>query len=175
MAKITIFGLSGTDTRPVGKMLAESLGYTFLSSEQLFKRKADELGIEFSKFEEFCRRNPKYNLNLDRSIAEFGRNNDNFVMESRLAYHFIPDSKKVKLICSYYSRIRRVADKHKMPFSIASKKTNEIESSAAKRHRKFYGIKKLAPDNKFDLIIETTRMSTSEIVAIIIFKFKTNH
>lgn len=172
MAKITIFGLEGTGTRSAGKTLAEFLGYNFLSSEQLFKRKANELGIEFCKFEEFCRRNPKYDLELDRSIAEFGRKKDNFVVESRLAYHFIPDSIKVKFICSYYTRVRRVANRHGIPFSSASEKTNARESAAIKRYRQFYSINRLAPDNKFDLIIETSHKSVPEIVAIIISKFK---
>ena len=171
MAKITIFGLAGTGTTSVGKMLASDLGHTFLSSGNLFREKSIKLGIEVSKLEKICLINPKYDFELDEYISKFGRANNNFVVESRLAYHFIPDSIKIKLVCDYATRIQRVARRQDMPTSVASEETNFRERAANKRYRKLYGIKKLAPDKEFHLIIDTSRRSAEETAAIIISKF----
>ncbi|MEK9182019.1 MAG: cytidylate kinase family protein [Patescibacteria group bacterium] len=172
MGKITIFGQAGTGTTSVGENLAKALGYKFLSSGNLFRSKAEELGIEFYKFEKFCQRNPKYDLEIDKTIATFGKKNNSFVVESRLAYHFIPDSLKIKLTCDYITRIRRVAGRDGIAFSAASEKTNFREDVAKKRYRKLYGIKDFGSDKKFDLIADTSRKSAEEIAAMIISKFK---
>ena len=171
MAKITIFGLAGAGTTSVGEMLAKNLGYAFLSSGQVFRCKAGELGMELNEFEKLCLREPKYDLELDRAIAEFGRKKDNFVVESRLAYHFIPDSIKIKFVCDYATRIQRVARRQNMPTSVASEETNFREQAANRRYRKLYSIKKLAPDKQFHLIIDTSRRSAEETAAIIVSKF----
>lgn len=171
MAKITIFGQAGTGTTTVGEKLAEILEYPFLSSGNEFRKKAMKLGIEASVFESLCLKEPKYDLELDNYVAKFGKENAHCVVESRLAYHFIPDSIKVKLICNYYTRVSRVAKRQAIPFSVASEQTNKRELATAERYYKLYGIKKLAPDNKF-LVIDTSRRSPGETVKIIISKFK---
>ena len=73
LAKITIFGLAGTGTTSVGKALAKRLGYKFLSSGDIFRQKAIDLGIEFYKFEKLCRGNPKHDLELDEYVGKFGK------------------------------------------------------------------------------------------------------
>lgn len=122
MARITIFGKAGTGTTSVGKVLANSSGYIFLSSGDIFRHKAGELGLELNNFEKLCLRNFNYDIKLDSYVAEFGKKNGDCVVESRLAYHFIPGSIKVKLICDHITRIKRVAVRDGIAFSAASEK-----------------------------------------------------
>jgi len=171
ISKVTIFGLAGTGTTSVGELVANALGSEFLSSGNLFRKKAVELGIEVSKLEKICLTNPEYDLELDKCIEKSGKEKNNLVVESRLAYHFIPDSIKIKFVCDYATRIQRVARRQNVPTSIASEETNFREMSAEKRYRKYYGIKKLAPDKQFHLIIDTSRRSAEETAAIIVSKF----
>ena len=65
-----------------------------------------------------------------------------------------------------------MARRQDMPTSVASEETNFRERAANKRYRKLYGIKKLAPDKEFHLIIDTSRRSAEETAAIIVSKFK---
>lgn len=171
MAKITIFGLAGTGTTTVGELLAESLGYRFLSSGQVFRGIGDKLGIEFYEFVELCKKSTQYDLQTDQLIEEFGRENNDFVVESRLGYHFIPDSFKVKFICDLETRIKRVADRDKITFTLAKEKTSIRESADEERYRAYYGIEELAPDNKFDLIIDTTYTTPQNNAQEIILKY----
>ena len=171
MRKFTIFGLAGTGTTSVGELLAKNFGYKFVSSWGKFRDKSNELGMELNEFEKLCLRDPKYDIELDRFIADFGRENINFVVESRLAYRFIPDSIKIKLVCDYSTRIQRVARRHSIPTSVASEKTNFRERMAERRYSKYYDIKKLAPDKKFQIIIDTSRISIEKIVGKIVGRF----
>ncbi|OGF51994.1 hypothetical protein A3I27_01190 [Candidatus Giovannonibacteria bacterium RIFCSPLOWO2_02_FULL_43_11b] len=161
MAKITIFGLAGTGTTSAGKMLAEKLGYQFVSSGHMFREMAKENGMSLNEFEEATNKDPKYDNELDQWIKKFGEENNNFVVESRLAWHFIPDSIKIKLICDFDERIKRVAAREKISFDEAMEHNEFRDKKIAERYAKYYGIKDFA-DDKFDLVIDTTTTSIEE-------------
>ena len=164
MAKITIFGLAGTGTTSAGKLLAEKLGYKFVSSGNMFREMAKENGIALNEFEEMTNNDPKFDSELDKKIKEFGEKDDNFVVESRLAWYFIPDSIKVKLICDFDERIRRVAARDKIPFEEAREHNKFRDKKIAERYAKYYGIMDFN-DDKFDLVIDTTNTPIPEVVS----------
>ncbi|HBT81582.1 hypothetical protein A2757_02995 [Candidatus Giovannonibacteria bacterium RIFCSPHIGHO2_01_FULL_48_47] len=163
MAKITIFGLAGTGTSSVGKILAAKLGYTFLSSGMLFRKMAQENDMSLQDFEKLTNQDPQYDKKLDREIKNFGEKNDNFVVESRLAWHFIPDSIKIKLECDFETRVKRVAARDKISFEEAREHTEFREKMIAERYRKYYGITDFT-DEKFDLVIDTANIDVEAVV-----------
>jgi cytidylate kinase len=168
MAKITIFGLAGTGTSTVGKLLASRLAYPFMSSGNMFRQKAKDLGYEFYAFEELCNRQPVYDLELDQELVKYGKENANFVLESRLGWHFIPDSIKIKITCSDDVRIKRVANRDGITFEEAERKTFDREKNAAMRYENTYNIKEMAPDSIFSLIVDSTELRPEQIVENII-------
>lgn len=163
MAKITIFGLAGTGTTSAGKMLAEKLGYQFVSSGYMFRQMAEENKMTLNEFEEATNKDPKFDRELDQRIKEFGEKNDNFIIESRLAWHFIPDSIKIKLTCDLNERIKRVAEREKIPFAVAKEHNEFRDKKIAERYEKYYDIKDFN-DDKFDLVIDTTTTSIEDVV-----------
>ncbi len=162
MAKITIFGLAGTGTTSAGKMLAEKLGYQFVSSGHMFRKMAEENGMSLNEFEELTNKDPKFDNELDEKIKEFGEKNNNFIVESRLAWHFIPDSLKVKLICDFDERIKRVATRDNLSFEEAREHNEFRDKKIAERYAKYYSIKDFS-DDKFDLVIDTTTTSIQDV------------
>jgi cytidylate kinase len=167
MAKITLFGLAGTGTSSTGKLLAKQLGYEFMSSGNMFRAKAESLGVSLSEFERMCMEDPAHDKALDQDVAEFGKTHDNFVVESRLAWHFIPDSVKVKLVCRTDERMRRVAhrDGQTLPEAIAL--TEHREGLHPLRYREYYGIEDYQADSHFDIVVDTTDISLERVVTTI--------
>lgn len=173
MAKITIFGLGGTGKTTVGEKLVEILGgnYKFFSTGVLFNQKAKELGIKPEELEKKCIQNPEYDFEIDQHVQALGRNSRNSVVEGRLAYWFIPDSRKIKFICDDYVRIRRISQREGISFDETKKKTAEREEFAAKRFLDLYGIENLGPDAEFDLVLDTTDIKPDEVVKVIMESF----
>jgi cytidylate kinase len=165
MAKITIFGLAGTGTSSVGKRLASELSYTYFSSGQLFRQKAESLGMDLYSFDALVKTRPEYDRDLDQTIASFGKTHDNFIVESRLAWYFIPDSIKIKLTCDFDERVRRVARRDNVTFDYARDKTLQREADGVERYAKAYGITDFAPDKIFELVIDSTHTPVKDIVA----------
>jgi CMP/dCMP kinase len=164
MAKITLFGLAGTGTSSVGKTLAKKLGYTFMSTGNIFRAKAESLGLSLHEFEELCNKNPEHDKALDQDVKKFGEVNDNFVIESRLAWYFIPDSIKIKLHCDFPERIKRVAKRDAVTIDEAEKLTIARESFGVQRYNDFYNISDFAPDSLFDISIDTTTTPIEKVV-----------
>ena len=171
MSKITIFGLAGTGTSTVGKLLSEKLSYKYLSTGDIFfRKKAQELGITLAELHERAKNDPATDRECDEAVRKFGQENDNFVVESRLAWFFIPDSFKIKLTCDFDIRTKRLAERDKLSFEDAKTHILEREKIDAERYRKFYGISDLGPDEKFDIIVDSTNTPAAKIVEMILSK-----
>lgn len=171
MSKITIFGLAGTGTSSVGKALAEKLGYRFVSGGDIFwRKKAEEMGITLPELHKLAKNDERFDKECDEAIEKFGKENDNFVIESRLAWFFIPDSFKIKLNCDFETRVKRLAERDGLSLEAAREHVITREKTDEARYQKYYGISKLGPDEKFDLIIDSTNTPVDKIVEMILSK-----
>lgn len=164
MAKITIFGWVGTGKTSVGKELAKRFNYDFISSGNIFRAEAENLGITMHELEELYNQDPERDKNLDNKMAEYGQTQNNFIADSRLAWHFIPDSIKIKLVAETDERARRVAEREGISLAAAKHDITFREDACQKRYKEVYGLAAIAPDNLFDLIIDTTSLQFEEVV-----------
>ena len=165
MVKLVVFGLAGTGTSTFGKALAAAIDATFKSSGNLFREMAQEHGVDLYTFEEYCREDDSYDKELDRRVAEYGRQHGHFVFESRLAWYFIPDACKIKLVCDDEVAIERVAERDGLGFDEAKQKTIQRTKTIEERYRAFYGIERFPPeDERFDLILDSTDQSVDTLV-----------
>jgi cytidylate kinase len=164
MAKITIFGWVGTGKTSVGKELAKRFNYDFISSGNIFRAEAESLGIGMHELEELYNQDPERDKNLDNKMAEYGQTHNNFIADSRLAWHFIPDSIKIKLVAETDERARRVAEREGISLAAAKHDITFREDVCQKRYQEVYGLTTIAPDNLFDLIIDTTQLNFTEVV-----------
>ncbi len=167
MAKITIFGLAGTGTSTTGKALALRLRCDFLSSGNICREDARERGISIYERGVLAKSDPSIDKLVDKKIEEFGKEHPNCVVESWLAWNFIPDSIKVKLTCNLDTRIERVSRRDSMPLTEAKENTLMREKDNAERYLQYYGIMDFSADEHFDLILDTTSTPVVEIVAAI--------
>ena len=162
--KITIFGLAGTGTSTVGKMLAEKLGLKFLSAGDIFRRKAEDMGLTLAELHDLAVNDPSMDKECDEEIEKFGKENDDFVVESRLSWHFIPDSIKIKLDTDLDTRVSRVAQRDWLLWKNAKEGVLKRERDDEARYAKFYGIKDLSKDEHFDIIIDTSQITPPQVV-----------
>lgn len=168
MAKISIFGLAGTGKTTAGRLLAEKVSYRYISTGNMFRDKALSMGITLQELEKISNDNPNFDKDLDKQTEDFGKSNDDFVIESRLAWHFVPDSFKIKLDCDFDVRIGRIAKREGKDFEKVKSETMERESLIRERYKAYYGIQVYENDSNFDFIIDTTSIMPDEIVQNII-------
>lgn len=174
MAKISIFGFAGTGKTTAGKLLAEKLGYNYVSTGNMFRAKASVLGITLQELEQKSELDESFDRELDKETEDFGKNNNNFVIESRLAWHFVPDSFKIMFDCDFDVRIFRISDREHKDFEQVKMETLEREESIKERYKRYYGINCVDDKENFDLIIDTTNITPETIVEIMMNSIKAN-
>ena len=168
--KITIFGLAGTGKSSVGKKLAEKLHCAFVSTGNVFREQAKEVGVAVYEYDKMAEIDPCIDQKLDERIAQIGKIHENLVLESRLGWYFVPDSLKVKFVCEDEERFRRVAHRDGISEDDAKTQSAIRENSHLERFRKVYGIQDYSADENFDLIINTTNIHVSEVIEVILRK-----
>ena len=166
--KITITGLAGVGTSTAGKLLAEKLGYEFMSGGNIFRSYADELNISLNELETKAIDDDSFDLELDQRQKKYGESHDSFVFESRLGYYFISDSVKIKFTCEFNERIRRIGEREEREIDEVTRLTLEREEAIRVRYKDLYDIDNFIDDKNFDLIIDTTDISPEEIAMKII-------
>lgn len=164
MSIISIFGLAGTGTSSCGKLLAEKLRYNFISAGNIVRQIASERGLDLHEYEKVLNSNSDLDKEFDDKIEKIGKEQNNLVIDSRLAWYFIPHSIKIKFVCDDTVRFNRICARENISFEKVREVTLFRENSHAKRYDEIYGISKYDADEHFDLIIDTTNISVDEVV-----------
>jgi cytidylate kinase len=165
---VTISGLPGSGKSTIGRMLAERLGYRFYSIGDLRGKWAVERGITINDLNELGERHDWTDIKADEYQQALGEREDDFVIDGRLSFHFIPNSFKVFLSVKMSEGARRII-KDKRPDERSGslselKKSLELRvKSDDKRYRHLYGID-FRDRRNYDLVIDTTGIKPGEVV-----------
>lgn len=179
---ITITGNLGSGKSSIGKVLKEK-GYEIVSTGNIFRELAMEKGLSVEEFNkqvnEATRKGDRsVDKMIDDTTAKIGRERDNVMFDSRLAWNFVPDSFKVFVITDIDEASRRVfndsvrANSESYESQEACKKAlvhrQEMESV---RFKEIYQIDYYDMSN-YNLVIESTNAAPAEIAAEILEKLE---
>lgn len=172
--KITIFWLAWSGTSTVWKLLAEKLGYEFMSSWNIMRSWWEELWLSIYDFENQVVANDwNFDLKLDTKVEDYWKEYKKFIFESRLAWYFIPDSFKIFLECEKEERYKRIQKRESQSYNEIKEKNEKRESDLIVRYGEVYPHITFPPEkDQFDLVIDTIKFSPSEVVNLILQNVK---
>lgn len=175
---ITIAGAPGAGKSSTAKLVAEELGYRHFSSGDLFRQIAKERGLTIEQINEAAETDSSVDHDVDEHLRSLG-NEEKIVIDSRLAYHWIPDSYKVYLALDMQDAVRRTFEQIKSEgresqsadsletLLAATQSRKEMERS---RYQSLYNID-LADLTPFDLIVNTAEHDLKGVAQIILDKY----
>src|SRR3989339_1869360 len=178
---ITICGGLGSGKSSTAKKVAEILGFQHFSSGDFFRQVGLELGLSINEMNIRAETDPKIDEMTDKKLQDM-RNKEKVVIDSRTAYHWIPESFKVYLDLSQEIAKDRVLNSIKenklrmeseqiSSVEEAYKKMQERFESEQKRYWNLYKINNTDKSN-FDLIIDTNKNNLEQVVDIIVTEYK---
>ncbi len=166
---ITISGLPGSGKSTVGRLLAKKLGYRFYSIGDIRGKIAMEMGITIDELNEIGKREFWTDERVDKYIKHLGETQDNFVIDSWLAFNFILQSFKVFLEVDPRKGAERIfkdqrpdetkLDSVEQVIKMLKKRVADTEG----RYRKYYDLD-FKDKKHYDLVIDTTNLKPDEIV-----------
>lgn len=169
---ITISGTPGSGKSTVGKLLAKKLGYKRYSSGDFMRDMAERMKISLLELSKQAETDRSIDEEIDRRQIELGKTEDDFVIDGRLSFHFIPNSVKIFLDAEIKERAKRIyKDRVRQEANVTLENTEQNiktrEESEKKRYLEYYN---LDPYDKkhYDLIIDTTNLNPEQAVERII-------
>ena len=167
---ITISGPAGSGKGTIGRIIARRLGFKTYSGGDFRRIRAKELGMTIEEYNKYGENDPKTDIEADEWQKNLGLKEDNFIIDSRLGFHFIPHSVKIFITASDEVAAHRIFN-DKGPRinqlkvgSIEEQKRLSVERNESDklRYRKHYGLNDFTAKENFDLIIDTTHEHDAE-------------
>lgn len=176
---ISIGGQAGSGKSSVADLLAEKLGYKRYSIGDLRRKAAYEREITLAEFNKLGEKEDFTDKDFDRLQEELGKRENNFVIDGRTSFHFIPKSVKVYLQADLETRAKRVFhdERDRESFETLEECKDSLaerEKSDETRYERYYGIDVKERGN-YDYWISATEMNVEQIVERIIKLLKNDH
>lgn len=166
---ISLGGDLGSGKSTLAKQLAEALGWKRYSMGQLHRDMAASKGITLAEHNKMAENDHKIDLEVDEYQRKLGQTEDNFIIEGRTSWHFIPHSLKFYIKVADEVGAKRVLlaeregeDKdvdtiEKVLDSLKNRKDNE-----RKRYLDFFDIDVYDLKN-YDFVLDTTDLTPAEV------------
>ncbi len=171
---ISFNGDHGSGKSTIAKKLAKDLGYERFYMGKIFRNMAEEEGVSYADFLELLKKDSSYDKKVDAYVVDLAGTKDNFIIESRTAWHFIPTSFKIYLKVDEKEGAKRMfADyletEHRKNESNNIKSLEDIRKISRhrkeaddERYQKIYNIN-TNDMSQYDLVLDTTNLSKEEV------------
>ncbi|HTW96183.1 MAG TPA: AAA family ATPase, partial [Candidatus Methylomirabilis sp.] len=105
---VSISGAEGAGKSTIAKMLAAKLGWPRYYMGGISREKAREHGMTLEEYNKWGETDPRRDREIDDYQKKLGETQDNFIIEGRTSWHFIPQSFKIFLDISFEEGAKRI-------------------------------------------------------------------
>ena len=174
MMKITISGDIGSGKSTVGKLVAKELDLPYYSTGQIQRKIAEEMGLDTLQLNLLAEQQTEIDDKIDGFTINLEKEDKPCLVDSRLAWNFVPSSLKVYLACEVEEAARRIYGDTERTGEVSSQNSEELvgkinarRASEVRRFETKYSVS-INDHSNFDLIVDTTDCSPEEAAAEIV-------
>jgi len=169
--KIAISGDLGSGKSTIGRLFESRLGLKFHSGGSIFRSLATKYNMTPAEFSKYSEIHPEVDEEFDGELVKISKNDEDMAIDSRMAWHFVPESFKLHLLVDIEVAAKRIMDENrgteKYPtLADAVEKIKARKTSENKRYTEKYNVN---PDDltNYDLVVDTTYATPEEICDLI--------
>jgi CMP/dCMP kinase len=168
---ITLSGDIGGGKSSVARLLVEKLGFKLISAGGIQREIAASMGLTTLQLNEWSAKDRSVDDKIDSHTKTLGETSDHIIVDSRLAWHFIPDAYKVFLSVDPgvgAARVFEASRSDEFHGSLAEALENNRTRTRleAVRYHTLYGIE-LRDYRNYDLVVDTSFASPADVAATI--------
>lgn len=179
---ITITGTLGSGKSSTADLVAKKLGFGRFSSGDFMRRLAVEMGISLNELNLKAQADDAIDQKIDAEVRRAG-GKDKIVIDSRLAFHWIPESFKVyldlppeiakeRILKNMKENVLRKQSEDSASLGDIHAKINSRLESERARYKKLYNIDDHANKNHFDLVVDTNKNNLEQVADMVIEEYK---
>lgn len=170
--KISITGDLGSGKSTVCKLIMEQHGLKVYSIGGIQRSLARKYNMSILDFNKYMETHTEIDEEIDNELAEIGRRDEDMILDSRMAWHFVPQSYKVYLSVDINIAVQRIcmADRGEVESysSLEDAKVKILQRKSSENYRYLAKYKVDCSDmNNYDIVIDTTCRTPQEIADLI--------
>lgn len=176
---ITIGGLPGSGKSSTANGVAEALGYARFSSGDLMRQIGLARGLSVEEVSALAKTEASIDEEIDKTLRDKAKEK-NLVIDSRIAFHWIPKSFKVFLKIDPYLAAQRTFAHIQNSGRVGQngnsveeiyEKTQKRVADEQRRYTSLYNVDYLDEKN-YDLVIHTAEHDLAEVIRLIVEKYR---
>lgn len=158
--KISLAGDLGSGKSTVGKILSRKLGAEVYSTGTIQRQIATEMGMTTLQLNQYMETHPEIDGKIDDGLRALEHSEKNLIIDSRMAWHFVPSSFSVYMAADPFVSAERIlkAGRESEPFSTVEEAVASISDrrkSEMFRYSRLYGVNIKDLEN-YDYVIDTS-------------------
>ncbi len=173
---LSLTGNLGSGKSSLGKELT-ARGFEIISSGDIFRSLAAERNISIVEMNKIAETDKSIDKMVDDRTIALGKTKDNTIFDSRMGWHFVPNSFKVFLMVDlqeagnrvYHDSLRKAETYQDADAAI--KALYERQSLEKERYEELYGVNYYDLNN-YNLVIDSTHAGPAAIAEEIIKRFE---
>lgn len=165
---VAISGRPGSGKSTVARLLASRLGLEHVSAGDFMREMAAERGISVLELSRIAEQDDVIDREIDARSQRLGESGRSVVIDSRLAWHFIPHAVKVFLDVNLEVAARRIfgagreSEAENVDLESTVQATMERAASESLRYQQYYGIDYLDAAN-YDIVLDTSELDAGSV------------
>lgn len=171
--QITISGKNGAGKSTVNRLLIKALpAYVSYSAGEFMRQMAIERGMSLEELTEAAKHDPQIDEDIDNQTRAL-RKEENFILDSRIGFHFLPNAFSVFLDCPEEIAAERIIRNSGKDSRGLAQTVEDFEKEVTKlkkrqednleRYRKYYQIENFLDPSHFDLVLDTSIIGPEEV------------
>ena len=169
---ITVAGHVGSGKSAVCQELRRLTSWPVLSTGTLFRGIAAELRMSVLELNQYAKSHREIDDEVDARLQQLADKGDSIIIDSRLAWHFLPHGLKVYLVVDpkiaaarIYNALR--PDEKYTSVEAAYKDSDERQRIEADRYHSLYGVR---TENwlNYDVVVDTSHATPSRVAEIVL-------
>ena len=170
---ITLNGEEGSGKTTVTKRLADALSYKFFYTGQIFRDLAKKRDLTVGEYSILGETDVTVDKEIDDYVVDLSKKNDDFIIDSRMAWHFIPNSIKIYLKVDrevgaqrVYENLQEKNDRNEVRNNLTPEqlmnKMLERKNSDSKRYLMYYGTD-IHDLKNYDFVLDTSNLNRDQV------------
>lgn len=174
---ISISGIPGSGKSTIGREVAKKLKLKHHSLGDFTRKLAEKHRMSVLEYMKSAEKDENIDKEIDDVQIELGNREDNFVIDSRLGYYFIPHSIKIFVKCSVKEGakrifndktiLRKLSEKGDITLKDTEETIKKRMETDRKRYKQYYDLD-FMDEKDYDLVIDSTNLKVDEAVNKII-------
>jgi cytidylate kinase len=174
---VTITGSLGSGKSVVGKAVAALLGVPYFSTGDLQRALAARKRMTTLDLNRLAETDPSIDYEIDGMMREYAEKNDRCVIDSRLAWHFVPYSFKCYLQVNEKTGIERILGdtlRKSEKYGSIEEAYQAVKGRKASENKRFAALYDLDLSNmeNYDLVVDTSRARPEAVAATVVECFR---